>query len=228
MYILALETTGAHASVAIIDDKGNVWERHSAGAMNHLRHLMPMTDQLLKERGLRLSDMTAVAASRGPGSFTGIRIGVSSARALAQVLDVKTIAVPTLKAFAYNMPDYRGLICPVFDARRGQVYGGAYKWEDGKIVEIIPGAPYVMDEFLEKVKNTGEETLFFGDGTESYGNRFQKEELAPEAIRFQSAASVAKLAKDMAEQGLTADYEALKPDYMRKAEAERKLEEKHG
>lgn len=229
MYILALETTGAHASVAIIDEKGNVWEKHCEGVLNHLQYLMPMTDQLLKEHGLRLGDVTAIAASKGPGSFTGIRIGVSSARALAQVLDVKTIAVSTLKAFAYNMPDYQGLICPVFDARRSQVYAGAYQWEDGKIIEIVPGGPYTIDEFLEKVKSTGEEArLFFGDGTKAYSKRFQEEELAPEAARFQSAASVVQLARDMAEQGLVTDYESLKPDYMRKAEAERKLEEKHG
>lgn len=229
MYILALETTGAHASVAIIDEKGSVWEKRGQGVLNHLQYLMPMTDELLKECGLALGDMTAVAASRGPGSFTGIRIGVSSARALAQVLRVKAIAVPTLKAFAYNMPDYQGLICPVFDARRSQVYAGAYKWEDGKIMEVVPGAPYAIDAFLENVKSADKgERLFFGDGTKVYSDWFQKEELAPEAARFQSAASVAKLAKDMAEQGFMTDYEALKPDYMRKAEAERKLEEKHG
>lgn len=228
MYILALETTGAHASVAMTDEKGTVKEKRSEGVLNHLQYLMPMTEELLKENGLRLSDMTAIAASRGPGSFTGIRIGVSSARALAQILDVKTIAVPTLKAFAYNVPDYQGLICPVFDARRSQVYAGAYKWEGGKIVEVVPGAPYAIDEFLEMVKSTEKERLFFGDGIKAYSDRFQEEALAPEAVRFQSAASVALLAKDMAEQGLTVGYESLKPDYMRKAEAERKLEEKHG
>lgn len=228
MYILALETTGAHASVAIIDEKGNVREKRCEGVLNHLQYLMPMTDELLKENKLQLSDMIAIAASRGPGSFTGIRIGVSSARALAQVLDIKTIGVPTLKAFAYNMPEFQGLICPVFDARRNQVYAGAYKWIEGRIEEIIPGAPYTIDLFLEKVKETGEERLFFGDGTKAYSDWFQAQELAPEEFRLQSAASVARLAKDMAQEGLAANYEALKPDYMRKAEAERKLEEKHG
>lgn len=229
MYILALETTGAHASAAIINEKGRVLEKRGQGVLNHLQYLMPMVKELLEESELQLSDMTAIAASKGPGSFTGIRIGVSSARALAQVLNAETIGVPTLKAFAYNMPEYGGLICPVFDARRNQVYAGAYKWEDGEIREVVKGAPYSIDEFLEKVRaaeEKGTETpLFFGDGTKAYGDWFKAEEIAPEEVRLQTAASVAKLAMDMKQAGLVQTYEELKPDYMRKAEAERKLEQ---
>ncbi|MCQ4636138.1 tRNA (adenosine(37)-N6)-threonylcarbamoyltransferase complex dimerization subunit type 1 TsaB [Anaerovorax odorimutans] len=226
MYILALETTGAHASVAIIDEEERIFLKKSDGVLNHLQHLMPMTQELLAENNLRLSDITAVAASQGPGSFTGIRIGVSSARALAQVLDVKAIAVPTLKAFAYQAPDYKGLICPVFDARRNQVYAGAYRWENGAIQEVVTGAPYLIEEFLEKVDAAGDQRMFFGDGTKAYADYFQEAQLAPEEIRLQSAASVARLAKDLFSQGKAVSYEELKPNYMRKAEAERKLEEK--
>lgn len=226
MYILALETTGAHASVAIIDENGHVAEKRSEDVLNHLQSLMPMTKQLLEEKNLQLKDMTAVAASKGPGSFTGIRIGVSSARALAQVLDLPAIGVPTLKAFAYNVPDYRGLICPVFDARRSQVYAGAYRWKDGEIEEIVTGAPYTIEVFLEKVRAADKERMFFGDGIKAYQEHFRGETLAPEEMRFQSAASVSFLAKDMWQQGLAVSYEELKPEYMRKAEAERKLEEK--
>lgn len=226
MYILALETTGAHASVAIINEEGKVFEKTSDSVLNHLQHLMPMTQELLREAGLQIGDMTAIAASRGPGSFTGIRIGVSSARALAQVTDLKTIAVPTLKAFAYNMPGFKGLICPVFDARRSQVYAGAYRWIDGKIEEVVPGAAYSLDEFMEKTEKAGVPRMFFGDGIKAYEDRFSEEEIAPEDIRLQQSSSVAKLAKAMYDEGAVTDYEQLKPDYMRKAEAERKLEEK--
>lgn len=226
MYILALETTGAHASVAVINEEGKVFEKRSDGVMNHLQYLMPMTRELLEENGLRLSEITAVAASQGPGSFTGIRIGVSSARALAQVLGIETIAVPTLKAFAYHAPDYQGMICPVFDARRSQVYAGAFRWSDGMIQEVVKGAPYSIEEFLSLVEESSGNRLFFGDGTKAYSDYFKEEELAPEACRLQSAASVARLAKELFSTGASTDYEGLKPDYMRKAEAERKLEEK--
>ena len=228
MYILALETTGAHASVAIINEEGKVTEVKSEAVLNHLQHLMPMTQEVLEKAGLQLGDMTAIAASQGPGSFTGIRIGVSSARALAQVKGLETIAVPTLKAFAYNAPEFGGLICPVFDARRSQVFAGAYRWVDGKIVEVVEGAPYTIDEFVEKTAETGLPRMIFGDGVKAYGDRFAPEEIAPEEIRLQTAASAAKLAKDMYEEGQILHYEDLKPNYMRKAEAERKLEEKSG
>lgn len=226
MYILALETTGAHASAAIINEEGTVFEAHSEEVLNHLQSLMPMVKELLEKNGLTLGDMDAIAASQGPGSFTGIRIGVSTARALAQVLNRKTIAVPTLKAFAYNMPEFGGLICPVFDARRSQVYAGAYRWKDGAIEEVVEGAPYSIEEFLEKVDTAGGDRLFFGDGTKAYSQYFKEEELAPESCRLQNAVSVAKLARDMKLAGLETDYENLTPNYMRKAEAERKLEEK--
>lgn len=226
MYILALETTGPNASVAIINESGDTVELKNDQVLNHLQYLMPMTQELLQKQGLQLSDMTAIAASQGPGSFTGIRIGVSSARALAQVMGLETLAVPTLKAFAYNMPDFDGLICPVFDARRSQVYAGAYKWENGTIVEMVEGAPYTIDEFMEKTASLGLPRMFFGDGIKVYGDYFRHEEIAPEEIRLQTASSVAKLAKDMLEAGEGLHYEELKPNYMRKAEAERKLEEK--
>lgn len=226
MYILALETTGAHASAAIINDEGTVFEIRSEDVLNHLQSLMPMVQQLLEESGLKLADMDAVAASQGPGSFTGIRIGVSSARALAQILNIGTLAVPTLKAFAYNMPDFDGLICPVFDARRSQVYAGAYRWNNGTIEEVVEGAPYSIEEFLQKTAAAGEKRMFFGDGTGVYSDYFSQEELAPEDCRLQTAVSVARLAKDMKDAGLETGYEELKPNYMRKAEAERKLEEK--
>jgi tRNA threonylcarbamoyladenosine biosynthesis protein TsaB len=228
MYILALETTGPHASVAIINEEGKVVENSSDAVLNHLQHLMPMTQELLEKAGLQLGDMTAIAASQGPGSFTGIRIGVSSARALAQVMDMPTIAVPTLKSFAYNAPEFDGLICPVFDARRSQVFAGAYRWVDGKIEEVVKGAPYSIDEFVEKTAATGLPRMIFGDGIKAYGDYFSPEEIAPEENRLQVASSVAKLAKDMYEAGEAVHYELLKPDYMRKAEAERKLEEKGG
>ena len=226
MYIVALETTGAHASAAIIDEEDHIFLKKSEGVLNHLQNLMPMTQELLAEHHLKMSDLTAVAASQGPGSFTGIRIGVSSARALAQVLGIKAIAVPTLQTFAYHVPKYPGLICPVFDARRNQVYAGAYRWRDGNIQETVAGAPYLIEDFLKKVHDLGEPRMFFGDGTKAYGDYFESGDLAPEECRLQSADSVARLAKDLYMQGKAVCYEELKPNYMRKAEAERKLEEK--
>lgn len=229
MYILALESTGPHASVALIDDKGKVTELNNEGTLNHLENLMPMTKELLEDAGIALSDITAIAASAGPGSFTGIRIGVTTARALAQTLGVPAVSVETLKAFAYGAQGYDGVICSCIDARRNQCYAGAFKWEDGKLKDKISAGPYMIDEFLEMVSGLGEKCLFFGDGLIRYGEKIYALEGAEGASpekRLQHGGYVAKMALDIYNEGGASDYAALEPIYMRKAEAERKREER--
>lgn len=241
MNILAIETTGAEASVAVINDKDEVFMETSDQKMNHLQNLMPMVDILLMKRGMSIDDVDYIAVSEGPGSFTGIRIGVSSARALAQALELETISVPTLQAFLYNAPDYKGIICPIFDARRSQVYGGAYRWTgDGGFVEVVPGAAYDLDEMLKLLAASAQENreiTFFGDGIIPYREQilnWQSSSLndnirilfAEEGIRLQKASSIARLALDIYRKGERKSLYDLKPVYMRKAEAERKLEEK--
>jgi len=211
MHILTFETTGKHASVACIDDNGNIFEEKSSNEMSHLQGLIPMTESLMRRAGLVLNDITCVAVSAGPGSFTGIRIGVSTARALAQANNLPCISVPSLQAFVYNMIDFSGMACPVLDARRGQVYAGAF-FKDGEhyIHEAVSGGAYDYYEYMELVKISAAKTgisdlRFFGDGD-------------------QKASSVAKLAFSLYKQGRQTGYRDLMPIYMRKAEAERKLE----
>ncbi|MDD4565636.1 MAG: tRNA (adenosine(37)-N6)-threonylcarbamoyltransferase complex dimerization subunit type 1 TsaB [Eubacteriales bacterium] len=264
MNILAIETTGAAASVALINEKGEVSVEISDQKMNHLQNLMPMIDILLKKRELSIDDIGCVAVSEGPGSFTGIRIGVASARAIAQALEIKTIGAPTLKSFLYHANDYKGIICPIFDARRNQVYSGAYQWirdeHPGKSKnespcrkevqasyrELVIGDAYDLPQLLEKLKtillkesnvSTALEITFFGDGIISYKEQiidWQNASLndnirvlfANDKIRLQNASSVARLALEYYRQGRMKSLYDLKPVYMRKAEAERKLEEK--
>ena len=239
MYILAFETTGPHCSVAILDQEGIVRAKASKGTMNHLQFLMPLTRELLGECKLQLGDISAIAVSAGPGSFTGIRIGVSSARGLAQALNCKIIPVPTLKAFAYHAPSYKGLICPIFDARRNQVYGGAYLWEDNQIVEVVPAGPYMLPAYLTLVDGAIEKTglkaaRFFGDGLKPYGEmvlEWGREKsiqltFAPEEHRYQEASSVAYLGYEEMKKGNLLDYSKVFPNYMRMAEAQRNLEER--
>lgn len=242
MNLLAIETTGAAASVAIINEYGEINEEISSQKLNHLQNLMPMLDNLLKKCRLTIDDLSVIAASEGPGSFTGIRIGISTARALAQVLGIGTIGVPTLKSFGHNAPDYDGIICPIFDARRNQVYGGAYLWnrsEYPEIIEIVPGAAYDLNELLSKLSvvrlNYGAEITFFGDGIDKYKAQIIQWQTASlnDNIRLsfaegdnklQKASSIAKMAFEMYKAGDIKNYYELKPMYMRKAEAERKLE----
>jgi tRNA threonylcarbamoyladenosine biosynthesis protein TsaB len=239
MHILAIETTGPHCSVAIIDESGDVKEAASKGTMNHLQFLMPLTKQLLTDCQLQLGDIDVIAVSAGPGSFTGIRIGVSSARGLAQVMGCKITTVETLKAFAYHVPEYDGLICPIFDARRNQVYGGAYVWQNNEIIEVVPGGPYMLDEYLELVEQaiarSGNHRLqFFGDGLKPYGKKVEDWadghpvllSFAPEERRYQEAASVARLGLAETMRGNSREYETVFPNYMRIAEAQKNLDER--
>lgn len=248
MNILAIETTGAEASVAVINEKGEVFMEASDQKLNHLQNLMPMVDILLQKRGMLIDDVDYIAVSEGPGSFTGIRIGVSSARALAQALNLKTISVPTLESFLYHVPEYKGIICPIFDARRSQVYGGAYRWTDaGQSEEVVHGAAYDLHELLELLeaalqridteKKDRKEITFFGDGIIPYKEQIMDWQgsssnnnirvlFAEDAVKLQKASSVARLALDIYRAGNIKSLYDLKPVYMRKAEAERKLEGK--
>ncbi|WP_312093770.1 tRNA (adenosine(37)-N6)-threonylcarbamoyltransferase complex dimerization subunit type 1 TsaB [Aminipila sp.] len=241
MNILAIETTGAAASVAVIDETGHIFEEISGETLNHLQFLMPMVKKVLEKGKLQINDLTAIAASEGPGSFTGIRIGVSSARALAQALQLECISVPTLKTFLYNGGNDEDIFCPIFDARRNQVYGGAYKWsDDGFIEEAVAGKAYMLSELLELLRQALEqgdrEVTFFGDGVEPFKAQIEEWQntslnsniqikFADAENRYQKASSVAKLALEMYKKGEACPYNELKPNYMRKAEAERKLEE---
>lgn len=243
MNILAIETTGANASVSIIKEDGQVFTESSSDQLNHLQHLVPMMEKLLDKCRLTIDDITYIAASEGPGSFTGIRIGVATARALAQGKGIDTISVPTLKSFLYHVPEYPGVICPIFDARRSQVYGGAYQWlADGTYREVLSGAAYDLAELLKGLEETVKEheVMFFGDGIDSYQkmildwskelqisspNNNIRVSFAKEEVKLQNSSSVAKLALEQYKAGEIKNLFDLKPVYMRKAEAERKLEE---
>lgn len=248
MYILAIETTGPKGSVAVIDEQGKVTVKCSAEEMNHLKDLMPMAEEILSERHIQKKELSAVAASCGPGSFTGIRIGVASARAIAQALNIPAIGVPTLDSFKIKC-NGTALIVPIFNARRGQVYGGIFG-EDGK--NILKSGPYMLkdcfealDAYLEEAQNNlpcgMPETVtirFFGDGIDAYGaelKAFQDEMskkyivsrilLADEKERYQTADMTAVCALEKYRAGQLQDVESLLPDYMRVTEAEQKLKD---
>ena len=230
MFILAIETTGPHCSAALIDGNGNVSELISEGELKHLQSLTPMIEKLMENSGWdQISD---IAVSAGPGSFTGIRIGVTTARALGQALDKPLISVPTLHAFgADEEADDDTIVCPVFNARRNQVYAGAYK--DG--AEIVKAGAYDLYEFLSML--SGGKFRFIGDGTAAYGEKIDlwaSEEGVEVSFstRNQKASGVARMALRMKQDpeafpGRTdLRYDRLEPEYMRKAEAQRKLEDK--
>lgn len=168
MKILAIETTGPKASVALINERGAVSDETSEKMLSHLQNLIPMIDDLLEKCGLTIDDVTHIAVSEGPGSFTGIRIGMATGKALAQALGIPGICVPTLRSFVRNDPEFKGLVCPLFDARRDQVYAGAYYWEEGCCCQAVKDDAYDPKEFLAAVESFDSDhkmdVRFFGDG----------------------------------------------------------------
>ena len=232
MYILAIETTGAFASVALMKDDKIIGHISGNDRFSHLQNLMPQVETVIKENGLQINDVELIAVSNGPGSFTGIRIGVSTARALSQILNIPCVAVPSLDALALRGAEYakgNTLICPMLDARRSQVYAGGYFIKDGYPVEEIKAGPYMLDEFLAKAAEY-DQILVLGDAMDKYADKMAEIRSegtldAPESIRYQDASCVAVLgAKLFAENG-GLSYNEVQPEYMRIAEAERKLKE---
>lgn len=230
MYILGIETTGPLGSVALIDSEGKIISRTSHEKMNHLKDLMKMCQEVVDEAGIKKTELTAMAASTGPGSFTGIRIGVSSARAIAQVLKIPCIAVETLDLFKQKARgDRKSGVCPIFDARRNQVYGALF---DGCGEDILKPGPYMLHEVLETIKDSNlEKVCFFGDGIDAYldkvvsglENTGVEVVFAPAEDRYQNGALVAMGALEKYNKGQLLQVQELVPNYMRVAEAETKL-----
>lgn len=240
MKLLAIETTGPLASVAFLTEDGSLREKRSDQKLSHLQHLIPMIGTLLSECGSGINDVTHIAVSEGPGSFTGIRIGMATAKALAQIIRVPVVPVPSLKAMARNVSDLQGIHCPILDARRNQIYAGAFLCGSGSPARLLDDKAYEIEEFAAAVKHIqtgGNKTiLLLGDAIPVYGQALS--ELlrvdgadhtvveAEESRRHQRAGSVALEAAEMIANGQMTDYLSVRPVYLRKAEAQRKLEEK--
>ncbi len=232
MYILAIETTGPHGSVALISDKACfAAHRESKESMSHLKDLMPMIKDMMEEVEADENDIYAIACDVGPGSFTGIRIGVSTARALAQIWGVPCIKVSSLSsAILKKRPEGMDfsdtVVCVILNARRRQVYG----FIDGYLEE----GPWMIDDVIriskEEIRGT-KEILFYGDGIDSYGDILREAfegtdvryRFAPEEIRYQDAYEIAQAGLLRYNVGQTVEYKELLPEYMREAEAETKL-----
>ncbi|HKK94943.1 MAG TPA: tRNA (adenosine(37)-N6)-threonylcarbamoyltransferase complex dimerization subunit type 1 TsaB [Anaerovoracaceae bacterium] len=228
MYILAFETTGKYGSVSLINDEGHIVTHSTDDNFNHLKEITLLAEKCILDFDISKKDIFAVASSIGPGSFTGIRIGVGTARAVAQVLNIPCIAVKTLDSF--KELEENGVICPILNARRGQVYGGIYKGND----DILKSGPYMIKDVLEKlIIEKSDNVIFFGDGIDAYEDKIKEAMMegninftfADEGIRYQSSQLIAKAALKMYNRGEVIKYSELTPEYMRKAEAQQKLEE---
>ncbi|MGE4484006.1 MAG: tRNA (adenosine(37)-N6)-threonylcarbamoyltransferase complex dimerization subunit type 1 TsaB [Oscillospiraceae bacterium] len=221
MRVLAIESSAKAASVAVMEDGKLVAQYMQNSGLTHSRTLLSMAGDILKNLGFSMKDVDAVAAAKGPGSFTGIRIGVAAAKGLAWGAEKPVIGVSTLEAMAYHLADRDGVICPVMDARRGQVYNAKFEAIDSGLTRLCSDRAVTVEELVFEAKNDRRAYFFVGDGAEICYNTFLKERLlafiAPEPIRMQSAWGVA-MASLVAEPSSPDD---LVPQYLRLSQAER-------
>jgi tRNA threonylcarbamoyladenosine biosynthesis protein TsaB len=223
MKVLALETATLTGGAAIVDDcAGLVGEVRIDVKVAHSERLMPSVEWLLEASNLTIEDMDAFAVSIGPGSFTGLRIGVSTVKGFAYAANKPVVPVPTLDAMARMFTFCPHIICPMLDARKNQIYAALYKWEGTRCEKIMPEIAADPEEFLGQINET---VVLTGDGTEKYRELIMNTlkdnaVFAPATKMSPSAAAVAEIAVEKIKQGITADPVSLAPFYIRKSEAE--------
>ena len=221
MLILAFESSAKAASVALCKDGKLISQYSQCSGLTHSRTLLPMAEDLLKNAELSIRDVEGFAVSHGPGSFTGIRIGVSAVKGLAWASDKPCVGVSTLEAMAWHGLAVGGYICPVMDARRSQVYNAIFKIEEGKVVRVSEDRAIALSELAEEVKALNAPVFLVGDGAEITAKYFADNNIphsvAPENLVWQSAWGVAMAAMD--KEFVSSDK--LLPVYLRLSQAER-------
>jgi tRNA threonylcarbamoyladenosine biosynthesis protein TsaB len=231
MKILAFETTSHVASVAVLSDEMLLGEFTINHPKTHSQKLMPMLIMLLESLELNVKDFDYFAVSSGPGSFTGVRIGVSTVKALAQPHNIPVIPVSSLEAMGQPFIGFEGLICPIMDARKNEVYTALYRWQDGVLVMVEPDQAIAPDLWLEQLANLTENILLVGDALPKYAQNYKdvlgdRLIVAPEAFNRQRASSVAQSA--LSKTHLAVSYNVVPTEYLRKSEAETTYDAKHG
>lgn len=221
------------ASVSIVDDSKLLGEITFNYKKQHSTILMPMIDKLLKSLELRVSDVDAVACASGPGSFTGLRIGAATAKGLCHGAGKPIIGVPTLDGLAFNMAYSKGIICPVMDALRNNVYTAMYKWQGDSLFKFEDYMAVSIDELIEKLDSYNESITFLGDGIFVHRERIidrlkEKAMFAPVHLNMQKASSIGAIALKRLKDGDVDDYFTFAPFYLRKSQAEREYEKSHG
>ena len=245
MKILAIDTSSKRCSVCIFEDNHVIINLNNDDEKTHSVKLMPMVDQAFKETGLSLDDISLLACCIGPGSFTGVRIGISTVKAFADVKNIPVVGITSLESLAYNVihdnssvntiDEKKTLICSLIDAKNNNVYCGLYYYnEKMNLIEIFAEDISVTIEKIKNtfVKNNFSDIIFVGDGAETYKNtiedNFKNENICicESESNFQCSPSLAKAGLQKYNEGNYGDSNSIFPVYLRKSQAERALEEK--
>ncbi len=225
MLVLGIESSTMQGGVALVGESGLVAEYTLNVEVTHSERLLPALDRLLQDAGVTLETLQGLAVSIGPGSFTGLRIGLSTAKGLAYATGLPLVGVPTLEVLAWSVPYVAVPVCPVLDARKQEVYAALYRYEHGALSEVMEAAALPPETLCAKIRRP---TLFLGDGLVAHGDLFRRllgEKLLtpPAAHRGPRPASVAELGRQRLLRGERDAAERLVPLYLRPSEAELRL-----
>ncbi|MBQ9148596.1 MAG: tRNA (adenosine(37)-N6)-threonylcarbamoyltransferase complex dimerization subunit type 1 TsaB [Oscillospiraceae bacterium] len=230
MLILAFETSAKAASVALMDENKLLGESYQNTGLTHSQTLMVMAEDLLKQCGKTARDVTAVAVAEGPGSFTGVRIGVAAAKGFAWGREIPCFGISTLEAMAESLGIYEGYVCPVMDARRSQVYNALFYVNHGTVERFREDRAISLAELGEELEHLDGPIFLVGDGSDltykTLSGRIEELILPPEHRKHQRATGVAILAARQAKDGQAPSGGALMPNYLRLSQAEREKMER--
>ncbi|MBQ4641881.1 MAG: tRNA (adenosine(37)-N6)-threonylcarbamoyltransferase complex dimerization subunit type 1 TsaB [Oscillospiraceae bacterium] len=225
MLILAFETSAKAASVALTENGKLLGESYQNTGLTHSQTLMVMAEDLLRTCGKTPRQVDAVAVAAGPGSFTGVRIGVAAAKGFAWGRQIPCYGVSTLEAMAAGLGVWDGYVVPTMDARRNQTYAAIFRAEFGKLTRLLSDSAISFQELSEKIKNCEKPIFLVGDGSILCYNTLLEEVpnlvLPPEHRMHQRAAGVAMVAQTMADEGSSGNGAELSPNYLRPSQAER-------
>ncbi len=234
MNILGMDSSGLVASIALYRDGIIVAEYTTNYKKTHSQTLLPMLEELGKMTELDIKTIDAIAIASGPGSYTGLRIGSATAKGIALVTESPIVEVPTLEGLAYNLWGTADLICPVMDARRGQVYSGVYEFErisasgneqDTELTSVVEGSAMLINDLIDRLNEIGSAVIFLGDGVPVHKNLLAEKlkvpyRFAPASRAYQSAASIATLGAEYFKKGKFVSADDHAPKYFRKSQAE--------
>ena len=230
MLILAFETSAKAASVALTQDGTLLGESYQNTGLTHSQTLMVMAEDLLKQCSKTVADLDAVAVAEGPGSFTGVRIGVAAAKGLSWGAELPCYGISTLEAMAVSLGIYEGYVCPCMDARRNQVYNAMFYVNHGQLERIREDRAIALADLKTELEQLNGPIYLVGDGSRLTHKTLSAEIpnliLPPEHRMHQRAVGVAILAEAKAAAGENGDAAALTPNYLRLSQAERERAEK--
>lgn len=232
MLILSVDSSSSTATCALVKDDEILGEINLNNKKQHSVILMDLIDKILKEYDVDINSLDGFVISRGPGSFTGLRIGMATLKGLAFASNKPLTSISTLDALAYNVISFNGIICSIMDALRDNVYTCLYKNENNSLIPLIKEDCLSIDELTNILKEKNLPVIFVGDGAIKHKD-YLKENLpncsfAPNHSNFPKASSVGELGIKKIKEGIIENIDSINPIYLRKSQAEREYEKRMG